>query len=302
MKNGREGMKPNEIGRYCDLCSKNVVDFTRLNQIEISEIMKKSENRICARLTHSQLNSPLLHLDNNFELSIPKSKVAAGLMLATSLTIGQTSYAENYSIKTELIQSYDSILNSKKEKLNTNSNLKLIDIIVFKGKVTSEDLKKPLENAKVTLVTLQKIFDTYTSKDGTFSLEIPTSLIDNNNVIRVSYNDIKEKRKNEMFFGYETKDYILSKKELETNFSIEARPEMLYRGGVGAYSEKRSPIVLSNGIEIPYREFIRAQSGKKSSCSLSNKNYLYFDQKFAIAIYGKKAKDGLYILIDKGNK
>ncbi|MGY3795811.1 hypothetical protein [uncultured Aquimarina sp.] len=298
-----ENMKPNERGSYCDLCSKNVVDFTKLNQIEISEMMKKSGNRICARLTHSQLNSLLLNLDNNFNLNFPKSKVAAGLILATSLTIGQTLHAKTHNIKTEFVQSSNSIVNPKKKKSpSKHSEPKLDDIIIFKGKITSKDLKKPIENAKIILVTSQKILNVYSSTDGTFSIEIPTSLIDNDNVIRVSYHDVKEKRGNEMFFGYETKDYILSKEELKTNFSIEAKPEVLYLGGIGAYHEKRKPIVLSNGVEIKYREFVKAQMGEKSSCSLENKDFLYFDSKFAMAIYGKKAKDGLYILTYKTEK
>jgi len=195
------------------------------------------------------------------------------------------------------------MVNSKKGESTSKSNeSKLDDIIIFKGKVTSEDLKKPVENVKITLVTSQKILSVYTSTDGTFSIEIPTSLIDEDNVVRVSYYDVKENRENEMFFGYETKDYILSKAELKTNFLIEAEPEILYLGEILAYSEKRKPIVLNNGVEIKYREFVKAQMGKKSSCSLENKDYLYFDSKFAIAIYGKKAKDGLYILTNKTEK
>lgn len=295
-----ENMKPNEKGSHCDLCSKNVVDFTKLNQIEISEIMKKSGNKICARLTHSQLNSPLVTLENNFELDFAKSKVAAGLLLATSLTFGQTLHAENPNIQTEFVQSSDSTLNSKKEKQNAKpSEPNLNDTIVFNGKVTSEDLNKPVENAKITLVTSQKLLTTFTSSDGTFSIEIPINLIDNDNVIRVSYSDVKEERENETFFGYETKDYILSKEELKNEYTIKAEPEVLYVGGIGAYAKKRKPVVISNGTEIKYREFVKAQLGEKSSCSLENKDYLYFNPKFAIAIYGKKAKDGLYILTEK---
>lgn len=298
-----ENMKPNERGSYCDLCSKNVIDFTKLNEIEISEIMKKSGNKICARLTHSQLNSPLLNLENNFDFNFPKSKVAAGLLLATSLTIGQTSHTDNSMVKTEFVQNSDSKLKLKEEQLNPKRNEpKIDDTIVFNGQITSKDLKKPVENAKITLVTSQNILNTYTSKDGTFSIEIPVSLIDNDNVIRVSYYDVTEKRENEMFFGYEMKDYILTEEELKTNFSITAEPEILYLGGIEAYSEKRKPIVLNNGVEIKYREFVKAQMGKKSTCSLENKDYLYFNPKFAVAIYGKKAKDGLYILTTKTEK
>lgn len=93
-----------------------------------------------------------------------------------------------------------------------------------------------------------------------------------------------------MFFGYETKDYILPKEELKTDFSIAAEPEVLYLGEIGAYFEKRKPIILSNGIEIKYREFVKAQVGKKSSCSLENKDYLYFDQSLQLLSMEKRQK------------
>jgi len=295
-----ENMKPNERGSYCDLCSKNVIDFTELNQIEISKIMKKSGGKICARLTHSQLNTPLLNLENNFELSFPKSKVAAGIILATSLTLGQNLQAENYNLKTEFVQNSDSVLNSKTEKSNLRSiEPKLKDTIIFKGKVISKDSIKPLENVKITFVTSQKILTSYTSKDGTFSIEIPQSLIDSDNVIRVSYYDVKQDDNH--YVWYERKDYILSKEELIDSYLIEANKEISYLGGVVIVGnpEKSKPIVLSNGAEIKYNAFNRALRGKKSSCTLENKDYLYFDSKFAIAIYGEKAKDGLYILTEK---
>ncbi|SFU41969.1 hypothetical protein SAMN05216480_10330 [Pustulibacterium marinum] len=298
-----EQMTPNEKGSYCDLCSKNVIDFTQLNEVEISEIMKKSGNKICARITHSQLNSPLLNLETHFDVKFPKSKVAAGVILATSLTIAPTVHAEHAMVKTEFVQNSDSQLDTKEAPSTTKPNdPKIDDTIVFHGQITSEDLNKPVEHAKITFVTSQKIFKVYTSKDGTFSLEIPASLIDNDNVIRVSYYEIKEERKNKDFFGYKTRDYILTKKELQTNYSIKAEPEVLILGGIRSYSETAKPIVLSNGVEIKYKEFAKALAGEKSSCSIENKEFLFFDSKFAVAIYGKRAKDGLYILTNKTEK
>lgn len=298
-----ENMRPNDKGNYCDLCSKKVMDFTNLSQVKISEIINKSGNKICARLTHTQLNLPLLNLDRNLDFTIPTSNVAAGLMFVSLLTTGQTLHAENQNMKTEFIQSSDSTLNSEKEKSNSKpSEPKLCDLTIFKGRVTSNDLGKPVENTKITIVTSEKIFSTYTLKDGTFLIEIPTNLIDNDNVIRVSYFNVTEKRDNGIFFRYETMDYVLTKKEFTTEYLITAEPEVIYLGGIGAYIEKREPIVLSNGIEIKYREFVKAQLGKKSSCNLENKDYLYFESKFAIAIYGNKAKEGLYILTHKTEK
>ncbi|BDD08083.1 hypothetical protein FUAX_05150 [Fulvitalea axinellae] len=299
-----ENMKPNRKGRYCDLCSKNIIDFTGLNQTEISEIIEKPGKRICARLTRSQLNAPIFSPGNDFKLNLPKSNVAAGLIIASALTVGQTLHAENLAVETELSPSPDKVLRSKKEKTNyTEPNEpKSDDFIIFKGIVTSKDLGKPVENSKITFVSPLKLYIAYSAKDGTFSMKIPADLIDNDNVIRVSYYDIKEKRNKDSFFQYETTDYILPRHEMTTEFAIEADPEEILLGEIDVYTEIGNPIVLSNGTEIKYREFAKAQLGKKSSCNLENKEYLYFDPDFAIAIYGQKAKDGLFILIDKTGK
>ncbi len=294
-------MKPNDQGSFCNLCSKNVIDFTNLSQDEISKTINRSGNNLCVRLTKTQLEAPIWSLERNFEFTIPKSNIAAGLMLVTSLSIGHTLHAENHNVKAEISQSSVIIANTKKEKIDPKTNEKRkVECTVFRGKITSEDLGNPVENAKITFVTSQKLISAYTSSDGTFSFEIPTDLIDNDNVIRVNYNDVNENI--EGFFGYETMDYILTKKELTAEYNIQAIPQILYVGGIGAYSEKSDPIVLSNGVEIKYRDFVKAKLGEKSSCSLENKDYLYFSSKFAIAIYGNKAKDGLYLLINKTEK
>jgi hypothetical protein len=156
-------MKPNDKGSYCDLCSKTVIDFTKLNQVEISEAMRKSGNKICARVTSTQLNSPLISSESPFELTIPKPKVAASLALAASLTIGHASHAENHFEPTEFVQSTDEIIDSKRETSASKlSEPELNELAVFKGKVISEDLKQPIENAKITLVTTRVILSTYT--------------------------------------------------------------------------------------------------------------------------------------------
>ena len=292
-------MKPNDQGSFCDLCSKNVIDFTNLSQDEISKTMKKSGNNLCARLTKSQLNTPIWHIENSFEFTIPKSNIAAGFLIATSLTIGHAVHAENLMLNNEVTQSSNSILKTKKELGNSKiSETRLVEYTTFKGKVTSHDMEILIENAKITFVSSQKLISTFSSKDGTFTLEIPTDLIDNDNVIRVSYNEIKNESESSKFYGYETKDFILTKNELSSDYIFKALPELIYVGGIGSYVEKRDPIVLSNGLEIKYSEFVKAQLGKKSSCNLEGKGYLYFEPKFAVAIYGSKAKDGLYMLVN----
>ena len=44
-------MSPNELGRYCQLCEKTVIDFTKMSPEEIKVYLKKNGNRrICGRI------------------------------------------------------------------------------------------------------------------------------------------------------------------------------------------------------------------------------------------------------------
>ncbi len=52
-----EMMSPQEKGRFCSLCNKCVIDFTRKQPQEIQEmIYKKRDEEICGRFYDHQLN------------------------------------------------------------------------------------------------------------------------------------------------------------------------------------------------------------------------------------------------------
>ncbi len=289
-----ENMTPNERGSFCDSCSKNVIDFTRLNQFEISEIIKKSDGNICARVTNTQLRTPLFNLEpekKNF--SFPYSKVAAGLMLASSLTVVYPVSANMLKVQTEAVQSIATNIELEEDftesipKTSTTN-----DFTVFKGKVVSEEDVEPIENAKITLFTVNKILSTHSYEDGTFSLEIPNNLIDNNNVIRASYFSVKQSR-------YQEEDYILAKNEMNNDFTIKAEIHQFYFGQIATDVIITNPLVIYKGEKIDFNEFEKAQLGMKSSCNLENKDYYYFDLEAAVALYGEEAKNGLYILTEK---
>lgn len=297
-----ENMKPNEKGSFCDVCSKNVIDFTQLSQLEISEKIKNSKGEICARLTKKQLETPLVDFEIQKKYNLPYSNIAASLLLASTLAVGHTAHAQNEKAPTEFVQTTN--LSSKSNIKRNQSKPKTTssdDFITFNGKVSTEKGGKPVENAKITFVTAQKILSTYSSKDGSFSLEIPIELIDNDNVIRVSYKKVKIKSEETNRMGYDDKDYVLSKKEISSEYNIEAYPLILIMGGIGHYVEKH-PVVIHNGKKVDYKEFINARQGKKSSCNVENKDFLYFESEAAMAIYGEEAKGGLFILIDKSKK
>lgn len=295
-----EIMESSDSGNYCAVCAKTVVDFTQLSQVQISKQMQKSNGSICARVTQAQLNSPLVNLHSSTDYKLPYSNVAAGLMLATSMIgAAQPLQAENKLVQTEISESHkkgveEEIHSNQKPTVSNSDNFKTV-----KG-VVSYQSQVPVINAKITFVTATQQFTTYSGKDGTFSFEIPIELIDDDNVIRASYGQIIEDKDQNNYADWGSKDFILSKEELNTTLKIIANSEVMMLGGISISSEyEKIPIVLSGGREIKYRDFVKAREGKKSSCSLENKDYSFFEAAAAIAIYGTKAKWGLYIINDK---
>lgn len=298
-KESWDNMKPNVKGSFCDSCQKNVIDFTKLNQLEISKVIKQSKGNICARLTQQQLETPLFNLDASKEYHFPYYNIAAGLMIATSLITGQNVNAGTPIVQIEFVETTDSISNqgdNNSSIIPKNSNTD--DFTIFKGKVNVKESGEPIENATIIFASTQKILVTHSLKDGTFSLQIPTEIIDNDNVIRVSYNEIINAIDKSALSYFETTNYILTKKEIKSDYIVNASLKYMVLGGIGLYKEKISPVVIYKGERIKYKEFLKAQEGKKSSCSLENKGYYYFPSKLAIAIYGEEAKDGLYIITE----
>jgi len=294
-----DNMPQNELGNYCHLCSKTVIDFTQLSQSEISKKIRKGN--ICAKVTQKQLDSPLLDFETSNNFNLPYSNIATGILLATTMiAVSQPIQSKTQKAQTEISQTNESVVEIQNSSESKSNLPKPNNFTKINGIVNSEKENKPVKNAKITFVTVNKNFITYTLEDGTFSLEIPTELTDNDNVIRVTYNDITIENEKKINLDYENTDYILTKTELNSIYKIVAKPQVFYLGGISSYSEiERIPIVINNGQEIKYKDFTKALQGKKSNCSLENKDYDYFESKFAIAIYGKKAKYGLYILKDK---
>ena len=226
-------------------------------------------------------------------------------MLATTmLAAAQTMPSQNLVIQTEISESPKKDLGEEIQS-NQKANLtKPESFTIFKGKVNYRN-EAAVNNAKITFVTASRQFTAYSLKDGSFAMKIPSDSIDDANVIRVSYDDIiKTAKKNPKYDEYgSTEDYILSKAEVNSNYKIVAKLIIMAAGGISISSQNEgSPIVIHQGKEILFSDFEKARQGKKSSCSLENKEYSYFDSEAAIAIYGTKARWGLYILNDKIEK
>lgn len=293
-------MKPKENGNYCTLCSKTVIDFSQLSQSEIVATMTKVKGNICAKVTQHQLSTPIFIFESPQRHSLPFSNVTAGLILATALVGSPQLHADN-KVQTEVVQteiSSGNIYNNEREtppnKTEPNKTT------LFTGIITSKDKNEPVENAKVTFVTLRKVFTAYTLKDGTFSMVIPTNLIDSDNVVRVNYEQIKSPAKTEKFLGFESKDLILSKKDMASIYQIKAGPIVFYLGGASLnISDPKPNVVFYNGKEILDYDFSRIYT-KYIKDRKENINLYSFNSETAKALYHSEDIESLYIIIDAG--
>lgn len=290
-------MLPGNQGRFCDLCSKTVIDFSNLSNEDILNKLKSSNKEICARVSKTQFKTPLIEIEKQKQFKLPYSKVAASVMIVASVTSIQSCENKSYKFKNNIEQTTNNYSINQQSIVNENSEKS--DSITFKGKVLSEK-NKPIHNAKVTYVTLNKLFISQTNKDGSFELEIPLEVIDDDNVVRISFFEIiTEKNQNEKnsWEFYETDDLVLNKKQIFNDFVFNAIPDGLILGGIGAYDYElnNNPIIINDGVEVSFEEFDKARSGKKSSCNIENKEYFHFYSEAAIALYGEKAKHGLYL-------
>ncbi len=48
-------MLPTEKGRFCNSCAKSVVDYTRMSDTQINEILRNASGNMCGRFTNEQL-------------------------------------------------------------------------------------------------------------------------------------------------------------------------------------------------------------------------------------------------------
>jgi hypothetical protein len=58
-------MEKNSLGRHCSLCNKTVVDFTKMNTVEIQNYFSSATGEVCGRFKNFQLDQK-----NGFEKMI----------------------------------------------------------------------------------------------------------------------------------------------------------------------------------------------------------------------------------------
>ncbi len=160
-------MTPTEQGRFCQKCSKEVVNFTHFTDKQIIQFFKNTNGEICSRTLKSQLNRPLqfsLTPSNKFK-KVPL--LISGLMTA-NLSIAQVNQPAK---KIEKMTKMEMV---KREKTPTVKNK-----IKFNGKISGVviDQKSDMPLARVKVVVKNTSLFVKSNSDGSFQLEVPTPFL-----------------------------------------------------------------------------------------------------------------------------
>lgn len=83
-------MTPNDSGRFCGSCSKNVIDFTNMLPDEIQVYFQKHGN-VCGRFKNSQLDSLTIQIPNRVLYS--QTQYHKMFLLALFIAMGTTLFS-----------------------------------------------------------------------------------------------------------------------------------------------------------------------------------------------------------------
>ena len=299
-------------GRFCNQCAKSVIDFTKLTDKEVISLLSKSKEEMCGRLTSTQLKTPYIHFPEPKESRIPYSKIAANVFLVASALSAQSCTTPENGTGTEIHRSVNDTIHEKLGKVEISKvSTEAREVIMhseISGTILSPHDSFPIINAKVEFISIYRVYTAHTDSLGRFTLSVPNEFIQEQNVIRTSYREIVQNPQEELdkdknlinsnLLFLKSEDYVLSKEQLQKSQTIIANYNQIFKG-FGHYIEPETEsIVLKNGIKVDYNEFQKARRGEKSSCNLANKDYYYFSGEHAIALYGAKAKNGLYLFFE----
>jgi len=227
-------MTKTENGRFCDVCSKTVFDFTKLSDDELIKMFKRNKSLPCGRYTSRQINRPLISTQQ------PKgkalfSRLLSGLFL---LVAGEQAIAKEAPTKTEIVSPRDiqEEAESKQQPKQIVPKDTLQDWV--QGRVF--DLADKYEMPGVSIWIKGTNSGTITDLNGQFKLKISEYFISDTITLVVS------------FVGYESKTITVSNTDQAKFLEIwlKVKPvsldDIIVTMGYGDFRKKdlSAPVVL----------------------------------------------------------
>ncbi|GAE65606.1 peptidase associated/transthyretin-like domain-containing protein [Chryseobacterium indologenes] len=216
-------------GKFCEKCSRCVIDFTHKTDEEIRDIFNTADGeKICGRITTRSA-----------------ALAAAGIILITNLSFVQAQTKDSFRMATEQ---------------------KAANITKVSGRLISNSTKKEIPGAEVFFICKSKYIKAITHEDGTFALEIPNELIEKKNILYFDFdkmNEVERKVNNKKdsitSMGLENETVIFEKNEKLENKEFQIESQYATIGGVVIMSERPPDYYYFNGKSISERKFEKLQ-------------------------------------------
>jgi len=247
-------------GKFCEVCSRCVIDFTDKTDQEIKNITDNTiGERICGRIALKSF-----------------SRIAAGMILITNLTFIQAQI--NNSGKSSMVQTVQ-------------------DATKVSGRLISEKNQKVITGAEVIFIKKKQLIKATTNENGYFSIVIPNDLLADRNLLYINFDKlnaiiIKKQRfdNDENHGGYGDRSVIFSGDKKFEN-------EKIMIGG--AYTLIGEIVVVNDPPPDYYYidgEYVSKERFEKTKIENPDYQYFYFEGKEAEVIAEDGFIDTLYLL------
>lgn len=164
-------MKPEEKGKFCESCSKTVIDFSRSSIQEVFRFMKTKEEHTCGRFTKEQMDQVFVEKQNHPWIQ----PYVGSISLLSMLFTPNFSNAQNG----ELIENTKDTDSSSFIIRDADSNIEQLtasDSLILKGYV-QDSIKERMPFCPVRLYRDSVLLNSSTSNyDGEFTFKIPQSM------------------------------------------------------------------------------------------------------------------------------
>ena len=153
-------------GRFCQSCTKVVVDFTTMTDREVLNFFRDNTGQVCGRFKASQLGREMKrqqYLPGAF-----RSKAAAALVTGSLLTASQVQGQTNTTDKHEKVVHECGVGEDRQVPLQEDLTTK--QPFVFQGTVLDKETGEPIFAANILIEGTNR--GTVTDFDGKFSIEV----------------------------------------------------------------------------------------------------------------------------------
>ncbi|QQV03222.1 MULTISPECIES: hypothetical protein [Chryseobacterium] len=248
-------------GKYCEKCSKKVLDLTQKSEDEIDEIVKKSDGELCGRILSSRV-----------------SKIALSAVLVLNLTFLD---AQNVSVSLPLL--------SEDQRQNDGN-------VIVSGELLFKESKQLNCDVDIYWIHKDKYVKAVPDNNGKFMISIPSQYINDQNLLYFSFERInkeiqyKNKKKDDtrlMPPPYSDEYFIFSKNEEIRNRQFSFNNYLTIRTG-GLLRRKMYYYFNGNPITEDKFDLLRKSNPEYS--------YFYLQDEFAKTVFGNENIDSLYLL------